>query len=609
MLHPSILISLILFAAFVLFIRGPWRYDVVALMALFTGVLVGVVPSDEAFLGFGHPATVTVAAVLVISRALTNTGAADVFIHLVRPFTGRTDTHVGSLSAVVALLSAVMNNVGALAMMMPGAVESAIKAKRSPAAILMPLAFASLLGGLVTLIGTPPNIIIAAYREEVIGIPFAMFDFTPVGGLVAIVGILFVALVGWRLIPKARRKQNSPADLFNIEEYVAEMSVPEGASVIGMNIRQIELDMPDRTVVVVGLVRGDRRILGRSRYEPIKADDHLIIEANPKEFDKFIARYGVVIVGSDGHHGKTSHEDGVDHPPSHKVDLLRSDDVHLLEAVITQNSVLVGRQALEFGFRRRFNIGLLAVSRQGRPHRDRLGAIRFQVGDVLLLQGGADGLPQTAAALGLLPLMERGWQMGKRHHALLSVGVFAVAIALTAAGFLTAPIAFGTAAAAMVVLRIVPVRELYDAIDWPVIVLLGAMIPVGGAMETTGLAQILADSILVLGQGVSPVLVLAVLMVVTMALSSVINNAATAVIMAPIGFDMAGALGFSPDPFLMAVAIGASCAFLTPIGHQNNALIMGPGGYAFGDYWRLGLPLEILIVLVSVPAILWIWPF
>ena len=595
MTQPAILISLILFGAFVLFVRGPWRYDVVALMALFAGVAVGVIPSDGAFSGFGHPATITVAAVLVISRALAITGAADVFIHLVRPLSGQIATHVGGFATIAALLSAVMNNIGALALMMPGAIESAIKAGRSPAVILMPLSFASILGGLVTLIGTPPNIIVASYRESATGTAFSMFDFTPVGGVIAIVGVVFVAVFGWRLIPEARRKKLTPSELFNIEEYVAETVVEEGSVAVGMTISEIEKKVPDDAVVVVGLVRGGRRVLGGSRRTPVRVGDHLIIEANPKEFDRFVQAFGVSMAGGENGGGVA--------------DLLRTEDMHLMEAVVTQESALVGRRARTIGFRRRYDTSLLAVSRAGRPHRDRLSELQFQLGDVLLLQGEAEVLPETVSTLGLLPLMERGWQMGKRRHAYLSAGVFAVAIGLAAFGAVSVPIALGFAAVAMVAARIVPVRDLYDAIDWPVIVLLGAMIPVGGAMEGTGLAQIIAEGILMLGQGASPVLALVVLLVVTMTLSDVMNNAATAVIMAPIGYSMALTLGLSPDPFLMAVAIGASSAFLTPIGHQNNALIMGPGGYAFGDYWRMGLPVEVLIVLVGVPAILWVWPF
>ncbi len=593
MIYEQLAIFAILAATFVLFLWGPWRYDIVALTALLGAVVAGVVPFGDAFLGFGHPAVVTVAAVLVIGRALSNSGAIDYVTQHVRLVAKSPSAHVGALTSLAAALSTIMNNIAALALLIPAAVESAAKTKHSPAMLLMPMSFGSILGGLVTLIGTPPNIIVANYRNEVVGAPFGMFDFSPVGAAVALVGVTCVVLVGWHLIPAKRRKRVSAAELFQIEDYVTEATVPEDSPSVGKSVRELDEMTAKVDALIVGVIRGDRRILGTARRERIQARDVLIFEAAPKEIDQFVSTLGLNLIGT-----KES-----------KTGLLRSDDVAVAEAVVTPRSRIEGRTVASIRLRRSFGVNLLAVSRQGQPFRGRLRAFQFRAGDVLLLQGDAEMLPEVISRLGCLPLAERRLLVGKGGQAGLSVSVFAAAIAAATLGLLSVPVALAIAALAMVLLNIVPVRELYDGIDWPVIVLLGAMIPVAGALQTTGATGVIAEATLELASGYSPVVVLTLLMIVTMTLSDVMNNAATAVVMAPISVGIASQLGLNPDPFLMAVAVGASCAFLTPIGHQNNTLIMGPGGYEFGDYWRMGLPLEIVILLVAVPMITWVWPF
>jgi di/tricarboxylate transporter len=582
----------ILIGAVLLFLWGPWRYDIVALIALLAAVVAGVVPFADAFSGFGHPATVTVAAVLVLSRALSNSGAIDFVTRYVRRATKNPTAHVGILSSFAAVLSTMMNNVAAAALMIPVAVESAVKAKRSPATVLMPLSFGSILGGLVTLIGTPPNIIVATYRGDVLGTPFGMFDFSPVGGAVALIGVAFVVLLGWHLIPKKRRQRLSSEDLFEIEDYVTEAKVPKGSAAVEKSVRELDEMTAEIDALVVGVIRGERRILGTARRERVRAGDVLIIESAPQEIDKFVKALGLTLVGIKGA----------------KTKLLSSDEVAVAEAVVTARSRMEGRISADLRLRSRYGVNLLAVSRQGRPFRGRLRAFRFRAGDVLLLQGDADALPEVISTLGCLPLAERNLKVGQGHRAGLSVAIFAAAIACATAGLLSVQIALTVAAVAMVLLNIVPAREIYDSVDWPVIVLLGAMIPVAGALEATGATQAIAGAILNAAAGAPAIVVLVVVMVVTMTLSDVMNNAATTVVMAPIAVGIAYELGASPDSFLMAVAVGASCAFLTPVGHQNNTLIMGPGGYEFGDYWRMGLPLELIIVLIATPMIAWVWP-
>jgi di/tricarboxylate transporter len=587
---PQISVFTILLLLFAMLAWGRWRYDVVAFIALLAAVVAGVVPAGQAFAGFGHPATITVAAVLILSRALSSCGATDFIAKAVQPATGRPIYHIGALSGIAAVMSSFMNNVGTLAILMPVALQSAIRAKRPASMLLMPLSFGSILGGLVTLIGTPPNIIIATYRGETTGTPFRMFDFAPVGATTALAGVIFIVLIGWRLVPQSSKPGGAADELLNIDSYVTELLVPKDSPQIGKTLAEIDAATTDIDAVVVDLIRKDRRYPGGSTRKQLMAGDILKIEAGPKDIDRFIAKLGLTLASA-----KSSSLPGAEDPT-------------LMEAVVAPGSRLEGRTVGSLRLFSNRGVMLLAVSRQGEPFHGRLRAFRLRVGDVLLLHGEADGLPDAVAAAGCLPLAERALNFGKRGQAPAMIGIFAAAIAATSLGLLPIQIAFGLAIMAMVVTGLLPLRELYDGIDWPVIVLLGSLIPVGGALETTGATGVIAGTILTLTTGLSATLVLALLMVVTMTLSDVLNNAATAVVMAPIGVSVAERLGVNSDPFLMAVAVAASCAFLTPIGHQNNALIMGPGGYRFGDYWRMGVPLEVLVIAVSLPMILLVWP-
>ncbi|NIR30627.1 MAG: SLC13 family permease [Gammaproteobacteria bacterium] len=587
MTSGHIIVFAILAAALALFVWGRWRYDVVAFAALMVGVIAGVVPTPDAFRGFGHPAVVTVAAVLVISRALQNSGA----IEHVAAFLGRTAErellHLVGLCVVAAFFSAFMNNVGALALLMPVAVQNA----RNPATVLMPLSFGSILGGLMTQIGTPPNIVIAVYRDKVAEAPFSLFDFSPVGVPLAVTGVAFVTLVGWRLLPKDRRGKRAPEELFEIKEYITEVQVTEGSDAIDKELREVE-EAAEHDVTAIGLIRGDRRILSRVRHEPLRAGDVVILQADPATVEKFVGAAGLELVADEEISTKT----------------LRSEDVSLAEVVVPRGAWIEGRTASSLHLRRRYGVNLLALARQGKPVRERLADTPIRAGDVLLLQGETETLFDTVSALGCLPLAERGLKLGGPRQLYLPVLVFLTAVGATAMGIAPVHISFGTAVAVLLLLNLVTARHAYEAIDWPVIVLLGAMIPLGQALETSGGTDLIARAIVGATGDVPLFLILALVMIVTMTLSDIMNNAATAVVMAPIAARIAAELGASADPFLMATAIGASCAFLTPIGHQNNVLVMGPGGYRFGDYWRMGLPLEVLIVLLGVPLVMMVWP-
>ena len=580
----------ILFLALVLFASGRFRHDIVALIALVAVALTGLVSPSQILSGFGHPAVITVAAVLVISEALRNSGLVDVIVQRILPLTRSTTGHVGILTAVVALASSFMNNVGALAVLLPVAIATAAERGRPAAMLLMPIAFGSMLGGMITLIGTPPNIIIASFRNDYAEGSFGMFDFAWVGLPVALIGVLFLALGGWRLIPRERKGGASPEDLFSIEEYVIEVRIGDKSPLAGKRVTHLE-QVTGEDITIAGRVRDDGQISRPESWQPVEAGDIFILRADPADLGDLLEKQGLELVSTNG-------DDYAD---------IRSADLKLSEAIVAPNSALsgFGPRTLMRLSQGRYN--LFAVARQGQPIGGRLHNVRFQTGDVLLLQTRDEQDPALSAELGLLPLPERGLRLGGARKLGTAFAIFAGAIALSVMGILPIAVAFLGAIILYVLAGILPLRDLYRHIDWPVIVLLGAMIPVGQALQNAGSDRLIAETIVNMAGALPLWALIALLLVVTMVITDIINNAATALIMAPISIAIAQALGVNPDAFLMTVAIGASCSFLTPIGHQSNTLVMGPGGYRFSDYWRLGLPLEIVVTIVAVPMILLIW--
>ncbi|MFK7993152.1 MAG: SLC13 family permease [Granulosicoccus sp.] len=591
MTTTQVLISGILLFTMLFFVWGKWRYDLVAMSALMACVLAGLVPADAAFEGFGHPAVVTVAAVLIISSALRDAGVVDEVASRISHLTTTPILHIASLTAVVTVASAFMNNVGALALLLPIAISTAQERQRSPGLILLPLAFGSLLGGMMTLIGTPPNIIIASIRADHTGQPFGMFDFAPVGLPIAVVGFAFVTLVGWRLIPRARLEFKDDGSALAAGVYLTEAFVPSSSSLVGKTLGEFDT-LGEDNVELIG-VAGKRRFARAVRADyQIAEEDILILRANPDDLKAFLDRHELEL-------RSTASPTFIQPSPDNEI---------MAEGVVRNNSPLVGKGVEYIRRETGRTLALVGLARQGRPVTQRLRQQVFREGDVLLLHGDSDAVDGQFNLLGLWPLMRRPINLNRTRKIALASGIFGVAILLGIVGVVSLPVAFILAVGAYVLTGILTVRKLYDDIDWPVIVLLAAMIPVGNALTTTGTTQMVAESLITVTEGLSIPIILALLLVVTMLLSDVINNAATALVMAPLGIAMAEALQVSADPFLMSVAVGASCAFLTPIGHQCNTLVMGPGGYKFSDYWRVGLPLEIIIVLISIPTILWAWP-
>ena len=572
-----------------LFAWGRLRHDVVAMLALLAAVALGLVEAEAAFAGFGHPAVVTVAAVLVLGHALSASGVVDDLVQRVMPKDASLTVQIAALGLMGALISSIMNNVGALALLMPVAVAAARKSGHSPSLLLMAVSIATMLGGLLTLIGTPSNLVVSDYRRQALGEPFQFFEITPIGLVLVAIGLAFLALVGWRLIPA--RQAPAASELFGMAKYVTEAKVKENSKSVGKAFTELEQLQGVPDAHVLGVIRGGRRIPSTAWWERVQPGDILVFQAAPETFPRVQEVLDLEHIAE----------------PETGAAAIAGEGRMLLEAVVRPHATIEAQTAQELRLRSRYGVDLIAVSRQGDAPSKRVKRFRFAVGDLLLLQGGAPQLSAATAALGLLPVAERSLPPSRR-RALPATVFFLAGIAMAAAGFAPPAVALTAAAVMAVVFRALPLRELYTAIDWSVIVLIGAMLPVGATLETTGATDVIARWLLGVGEGLGPVAVLALLLAATLLLAEAVSNAATAVLMSPIALGLARGLGVEPDAFLMAVAVGAACAFLTPIGHQNATLIMGPGGFRFGDYWRLGLVLEVLVIAAAVPLLVLLFP-
>ncbi len=603
-----------LFALFavilVMLLWGRFRHDLVAAFGLLSAVVLGVVPAADAFSGFSDPAVIIVALVLIASRAFENSGALDALTKRMSDKTRGVPLHVLLAGGVGAALSSVMNNVGALALLMPYDIRAARAAGRPPALTLMALAFATVLGGIVTLIGTPANLIASGIRQERLGEPYRMFDFTPVGLPVAAAGILFIALVGWRLLPQRADPGIGTAGSGQAS-FKAELRVPDDSPAIGRPVAELDTEAEQADLLIVGLIRRGRAYYGRSRRLVLQAGDALLVEGATDAIAAFIKQVGLqdptTVPGqavadvpaeaaeSAGKEAEAAEEEKTREPT-------------IVEAVVRTDSRLVGRTAAEIDLRGRFGVTLLAVSRAGTIVQGGVRNRTIEPGDLLLLAGVGTARRATLEQLGVIAIGRASVAAVSRKRITIAVGLFALAIAVTVAGLLPFTVALAIAVAGYAATKLVPAREFYEQVDWPVIVMLACLLPLGAAFDKLGGTALMADAIVKVTQGQSPVVTLVLLMAVTMLLSDVLNNVANIVIAAPLAIELAQKLSVNPDTFLMGAVIATSCSFLTPIGHQNNTLVMGPGGYRFSDYWRLGLPLELVVLLVAVPMLLLIFP-
>ena len=588
---PQFLAFSIIAVTMGLFVWGRLRFDLVALLALLAAIATGIVPSDRAFSGFSDDIVIIVASALLVSAAVERSGVVEDVFQRIGPYLTTTTIQVAVLVGAVAVLSAFVKNIGALTMLMPVAFFIARRTESTPSNLLMPMAFGSLLGGIVTLIGTSPNIIVSRVREQIVGEPFGMFDFTPVGICIALAGVAFLTFA-WRLLPQDRKGAATMDAAFILEGYTTEARVPKDSPAIGKTVAELEA-MADDEVEVFMIVRGRTRHFAPAENSSVRADDILLIEGEQAALDRIVDKAKLELAGED-----TSAP--LDTP---------TDEIGVMEAVVTENSLLVGHTPSQVRLDERYGVHLLAVSRSGKRITQRMRAVSLQAGDVVVLRGNLTTMPEALGELRCLPLAGRDLRLGRRGRSLLPLSVLAIAMALVAAHVVPVEVGFFGAAVVLLLLESLTLREAYQTIDWPILIMLGALIPVSDALRTTGGTELIAGLLSATADRLPSLGALALIMVAAMAVTPFLNNAATVLVMAPIAASFANSLGYSPDPFLMAVAIGAACDFLTPIGHQSNLLVMGPGGYSFGDYWRLGLPLSIMVVLAGVPLIALFWPF
>ena len=582
-LHQALAFGLI-GATIAFFVWGRLPYDLVALAALLLGIVIGVVPPERAFEGFANEIVIIIAAALVVSEAIARSGAVESAMRPLLPRLKTVQTQVAAMAGAVLVLSMVTKNVGALAILMPVALQLARRTGTPPSALLMPMAFASLLGGLVTLIGTSPNIIVAGLRAQLLGKPFGLFSYTPVGLSIALLGFAFLT-VGWRLLPRGRKAAGSMAAAFGtIEDYTAEARLPAASPAAGRTVAELER-MGDGAVQVATVVRERFR-----RYVPtpewrLRPDDVVLLRGEPGDLERLVARARLALAGG-----------------------AAGGDVSVIEGVVTADSPLVGHTPAQLALHERHGVGLLAVSRSGQSIAQRLATVRLRAGDVIVLRGATGPLPNTLGELRVLPLAERSITLGRSRRSLVPAGVLAAAMALVAIHALPVAVAFFGAAVVLLLLRVMTMHEAYETVEWPILILIGALIPLSHAVQTTGGTALLAGWLQHAVTGIPPLAALAVVLVITMIATPFLHNAPTVLVVAPIAASLAAKLGLNADPFLMAVALGAGCDFLTPIGHQCNTLVMGPGGYRFSDYPRLGLPLSVLVVVAGVPLIAFFWP-
>lgn len=584
------LIISIFVVLFVLLVWGRIRYDLVAFGALVLAAVLGLVPTDKVFSGFGHSAVAIIALVLIVSRGLVGSGAIEKLAQRLLDSDRPLPLHIAVMAIVGAGLSAVINNVAALALLMPLDIDTASKAKRAVSLSLMPLSFATILGGMITLIGTPPNIVIAAYRQDVLGEPFGMFDFAPVGLTVAIVGIAFVSLIGWRLLPKREGALEQEPE-FAKGRYIAELRVGDKSLKEKTTVSDLYPLADKHDLHILGLVRRGKRLPGLAARQDIRAGDFIVVEGEPKSIEAFMGQGSLEFSGNEKHSGSVT-----------------SGGLKLTEAIVPEGARIEGRTARGLKLLYSHSVTLLGVSRNGQRFTDRVRLLTIKPGDVLLLLGAPERNAEAVSKMGVLPLEGRETQVVQRSKASLSIGIFLAAIAAAVIGWVSLPVALAAAVIALIAVGLVSGSEVYDSIEWKVIVLLASLIPLAEAFENSGGAELIASQILSVTQGFPAWVSLLALMVVTMTLSDFLNNVATTLIAAPIAIGMAAATSTNPDAWLMTVAVAASCAFLTPIGHKNNTIILGPGGYRFGDYWRMGLLLEVLVIAVAFPMILIVWP-
>lgn len=593
---PQILSIATLLGMMGLFLWGRFRYDVTAIIALLAALVLGIVKPADAFKGFSDDIVIIVGSALVISGAVQRSGVIERALRRLGRRVTRVRSQLLVLTASVGFASAIVKNIGALAMLMPGSFQMAKKNGASPSVFLMPMSFAALLGGLMTLVGTSPNIIVSRSREQMTGEPFGMFDYTPVGLGLFVVGLIYLRLA-YRLIPRDRRAAPTMGEALDITGYVTEVILPAGSPAVGETVRDF-LDRHEGEVAITRILRAGIRSFPEPDTE-LHEGDTLILGGEPDSLERAIAGDRLAYEGEardmtrERSEGEGSSAGG---------------EIGVIEAVVNSGARLEGQTAGGLNLQRIYGVNLIAMSRRGERLSRRLANIVLRAGDVVVLQGPLEAMPERLRELGCLPLAERDLRLGSKRARWLPISILGGAMFLTAMGWVPVAVAFFAAAGLVMATGAISPREAYDHVEWPILIMLGALIPVSDSLRTTGASDVIATQLAGIAATLPPWGAVALILAAAMAVTPFLNNAATVLVMAPIAAQFAGDLGYRPEAFLMATAVGAGCDFLTPIGHQCNTLVLGPGGYRFGDYARLGAPLSLLVLVFGTPLILLFWP-
>ncbi len=584
----QIIISLVILMTLVFFVWGKWRYEIIALASLFLVAFFGLIPLDEIFLGFIHPVVILVVAMLLISAGLINSGIIDIIGRKLKFANCHPVLQLGVLMFFIVFLSAFINSMGALAFVVPIAIKMARQTKTPISMFLMPLAFGSHFGGGITLIGSVSNIIVSGIRAENIA-PFNFFDFAPIALPIAMISIIFIVIIGWRIIPK--REVNFSRNEA-LENYITELNVSEDSPAIGKTIKEFQ-DFSKENFTVIAIVRNKKYINNFLSSLKLKKNDILIIETETSSLEALITNIRLDLT----------------HKKNFKEEERSMRDCEIAEIVVSDSSYLIGETAKDLNLRDNYKINFLAFHRSGEKIDSRLNEVKFQAGDVLIIQGHSDDIGQFIKNFLLFSLKTKNFHFeGKKESAFFAASIFLIAILVSI--FTSLPIHFIFAAAAMIMIAsgLISFQRMDGVIDSSMIIILAVMIQLGTIFYQTGAASSVA-SFLFSFNSMSLEMALAIVFISSIWLSDVLSNATVAVLLAPIALSIAQQFQVSPDPFLIAVAIGSGSSYLTPIGHQSNIFIMGIGGYKFNDYWRLGLPLEIITFIVGIILIPKFWPF
>jgi di/tricarboxylate transporter len=596
MTFENILLLAVLALAVVLFVSERLRVDVVAILILVVLIVTGLVTVEEAFSGFASPAVITVIAVFIVSGGLTISGVADRIGAFILKVAGDNQVRMTLLIMLgVGVMSAFMNNIGAVAILLPAVMSVSRKTGISPSKMLIPLAWASLMGGNMTLIGTPPNILASSILEAYGNLePLSFFDFTPMGIIILVTGIIYMLLIGRRLLPD-RTPGGKPADRFPVKKYLTELQVLEDSPLIEQTIKQSDLENKyGLNVLHVHMCCRDMETVASFTDHRLEPGDELTVQASAE-----------AILAATNQLGLEPASDRSLQPWEIERD---SRDFELAEVVLAPRSSLNGRTLRQIDFRVRYGLNVLAIRHQGVTRYTRLGEIPLGYGDVILVEGAIEKLDRLRLEPDFLFLDMPSPEIRRVRKAPIALAILLGTLVVITAGWLNVAAAMFIAALLMVLTGTLTMDEAYGSIEWKSVFLIACMLPLGLAMETSGTARFLADQIILVFGGLGVMAVLVGIYIMTSLLTEVMSNAAATVLAVPIAIDAALTLEVNPYTFVIAVVIAASTSFLMPVGHQVNVLVFGPGGYRFTDYTKVGIWLNILLLIVIMLTLPLIWP-